>query len=330
MFHIGILTYSEAQAAAVLGMTDLFEAADAAARLSDPDQGLIVSHWRKSSPEGRMTKVFSTADTTSCPDICILPPSLKGPPVPDTITSEWLRARHSDGAVLASVCTGAFVLGAAGLLDGRAVTTHWTYEERFRREFPLARIDTDPLVIDEGDIITAGGVMSWTDLVLTVIERYLGSAVMNEVARGFLIDPPGRRQSYYSSFQPYLDHADGPIRSAQDFLQDHLAEEISLARLSSVSGLEQRTFLRRFQKATGLTATDYRQRLRIARSQELLRTTRVKAEQIGWQVGYVDPSAFRKTFNRIVGLSPSEYRKRFSSRSPIPPSPLPQLKGRAG
>ena len=95
----------------------------------------------------------------------------------------------------------------------------------------------------------------------------------------------------------------------------NLAQEISLARLSSISGLEQRTFLRRFQKATGLTATDYRQRLRVARSQELLRTTTAKAEQIGWEVGYADPSAFRKVFSRIVGLSPSEYRNRFARRS---------------
>ena len=316
MPHIAILTYPNAQAAAVLGMTDLLEAANAAARSSDPADGLVVSHWREIAPKGRVTKIFSTAETKSPPTVCIMPPSLQGPPDADAITSEWLRLLHREGAVLASVCTGAFVLGAAGLLNGRTVTTHWSYEERFRREFPLARIETDRLIIDEGDIITAGGVMSWTDLVLTLVDRYLGHAVMSDIARGFLIDPPGRQQSYYSSFLPHLGHGDAPVRLAQIHMQQNLAQEISLAQLSSISGLEQRTFLRRFQKATGLTATDYRQRLRVARSQELLRTTTAKAEQIGWEVGYADPSAFRKVFSRIVGLSPSQYRNRFSRRSP--------------
>lgn len=312
MIHVGVLNYPGAQKAALLGMTDLLEAANAAAGSGDQPHALIVSHWEKSAPEAAVSKVFSTAETSSPPTILILPPSLRGPPDADAITTDWLRARHREGAVLASVCTGAFVLGAAGVLDGRTATTHWTYEERFQREFPLTRINTDRLIIDEGDIITAGGVMSWTDLVLTLIERYLGQGVMSEIARTFLIDPPGRQQSYYSSFTPYLDHGDEAVRTAQKFLQDNMAQETSLPQLSSVSGMEPRTFLRRFQKSTGLTASEYRQRLRVSRSQELLRTTTMKAEQVGWEVGYADPSAFRRVFNRVVGLSPSEYRKRFS------------------
>ena len=315
MLHIAILDYPRAQAAAVLGMTDLLVAAGDAAQSKDQAEGLVVSHWRKTSEKGRLIKVFATAETTLAPNVCIMPPSLQGPPDADPVTIEWLKSLHDGGVVLASVCTGAFVLGAAGLLEGRAVTTHWTYEERFRREFPSARIDTGRLIIDEGDVITAGGVMSWTDLVLTLIERYFGYRIMSEIARGFLIDPPRREQSYYSSFLPHLDHGDQPVRQAQVHMQQHLADETSLAELSSVSGLDQRTFLRRFLKATGLTATDYRQRLRVARSQDLLRNTTAKAEQIGWEVGYTDPSAFRRVFNRIVGLSPSEYRNRFSIRA---------------
>lgn len=313
MTHIAILTYPEAQLAAVLGMTDLLAAANTATALDPAEPPLVVSHWRKTPSGTQVVQVLSTGTATSGPNACIMPPSLQGPPEPDPVTTRWLQTLHGQGCVMASVCTGAFVLGGAGLLDGHTVTTHWTYEARFRKAFPLAQIDADRLIVDEGDVVTAGGVMSWTDLALTLIERYRGRAVMSEVARGFLLDPPGRRQSYYSSFAPALDHGDAPIRQAQILLADRMTEEISLAELASAAGLEQRTFLRRFTKATGLTATAYRQRLRISRAQDLLRNTKLTTERIGWDVGYADPSAFRKVFHTIVGLSATEYRKRFAS-----------------
>lgn len=203
------------------------------------------------------------------------------------------------------------------LIDGHVVTTHWTYEARFREAYPLATINADRLVIDDGDVVTAGGVMSWTDLVLTLIERYCGPAVTSEVARSFLLDPPGRRQSYYSRFDPALDHGDTAIRRVQQMLADRISDDISLADLASEAGLEQRTLLRRFAKATGLTATAYRQRLRVSHAQDLLRNTNFTAERVGWEVGYSDPSAFRKAFHGIVGLSPSAYRKRFASENKL-------------
>lgn len=299
--------------AAVLGMTDLLLATNGATTRDPIDEPLVVSHWRKSHSGETMSQIFCTRLTASTPTVCILPPALQGPPEPDAATTTWLNHVRQNRGVMASVCTGAFVLGDAGLLDGHIVTTHWTYEARFRKAYPLARIDSDRLVIDDGEVVTAGGVMSWTDLVLTLIERYEGRAVMSEVARSFLLDPPGRRQSYYSSFAPALDHGDGAIRRVQQMLEDRMSEEVSLADLALEAGLEQRTFLRRFAKATGLTATAYRQRLRVARAQDLLRNTDLKAERIGWEVGYADPSAFRRVFQSIVGLSASAYRKRFST-----------------
>lgn len=316
MTHIAILAYPGAQMAAVLGMTDLLIAANGATPNDSADKPLVVSHWRRSTSSKTMEQIFSTTPTESTPAVCVLPPALQGPPAPDAVTTAWLNEIHQNGGVMASVCTGAFVLGEAGLLDGRTVTTHWTYEARFRKANPLVMIDADRLIIDDGDVVTAGGVMSWTDLVLTLIERYRGRAVMSDVARSFLLDPPGRRQSYYSSFAPVLDHGDAAIRQAQQVLAERMSEDLSLAELASAAGLEQRTFLRRFATATGLTATAYRQRLRISRAQDLLRNTNLKAERIGWDVGYTDPSAFRKVFQAIVGLSASAYRKRFSSHPP--------------
>lgn len=317
MIEIAILIYDDAQQAAVLGMTDLLVAADSAARAMPGHDGspvLVISHWASAGKEGELTRVHSSESCRTTPSICILPPALGGPrdDVNPAVT-HWLQERHADGAVLTSICSGAFVLGATGLFDGRTVTTHWTYEDRFRAQFPRARIDTDRIVIDDGDIITAGGVMAWTDLCLTIIQRFVGDAVMMEVAGSFLIDPPGREQSYYSGFRPHTGHKDDAISKAQDFLHETDGKIVEVATLAVRAGLEDRTFLRRFQKATGHTTTEYWQRLRVANAKTKLRETGLTADQVGWEVGYTDPSAFRKVFNRIVGLSPSDYRRRFSS-----------------
>jgi len=317
MIEIALLAYPGAQQAAILGMTDLLVAANRVAAALPPEahrSGLIVSHWATAEATGRLERVYSSAPCNTHPSICILPPALNGPHEDaNPSLRNWLLERHANGAVLASICSGAFVLGDTGLFDNRNVTTHWTYEDRFRSRFPLARVDTDRIVIDDGDVITAGGVMAWTDLCLTIIARFLGDAVMMEVARGFLIDPPGREQSYYSGFNPHVGHRDEAILKVQGFLEDSEGRIVDVPSLAAQAGLEDRTFLRRFQKATGYTTTEYWQRLRVSNAKTKLRDTRLAIDQIGWEVGYTDPSAFRKVFHRIVGLSPSDYRRRFAT-----------------
>ena len=317
MIEIALLAYRGAQQAAILGMTDLLIAADrvAAALPTQANRSrLVVSHWAAAKATGRLERIYSSAACSTGPSICILPPALDGPQEDtDQSMKSWLLERHADGAVLASICSGAFVLGDTGLFDNRTVTTHWTYEDRFRSRFPLARVDTDRIVIDDGDVITAGGVMAWTDLCLTIIGRFMGDTVMIEVARSFLIDPPGREQSYYSGFSPHVGHKDEAILKVQRFLEDSEGKIVDVPTLAAQASLEDRTFLRRFQKATGYTTTEYWQRLRVSNAKAKLRGTRLAIDQIGWDVGYTDPSAFRKVFHRIVGLSPSDYRRRFAT-----------------
>ncbi len=251
------------------------------------------------------------------PTVLIAPPSLDAP-----ISSQaaaplvpWLRGQHQAGVVLCSVCAGAFVLGEAGILDGRNVTTHWLYANDFRTRFPKSGLNTDRLVIDDGDIVTAGGAMAWTDLGLRLVDRYLGASVMLETARLLLIDPPGREQCYYSAFAPNLKHGDSAILKVQHWLHAENSREISLAEMAELAGLEERTLLRRFKNATGMTTGEYVQRMRVGQAKELLQTTKLPFDRVAWDVGYGDASAFRKVFQKIVGLSPSEYRKRFSIAS---------------
>lgn len=200
--------------------------------------------------------------------------------------------------------------GESGLLAGRPVTTHWAYADAFRARFPEGRLDTDRLLIDDGDILTAGGVMAWTDLGLWLVERFLGAGIMVDTARAFLIDPPGGAQGDDGAFSPRLNHGDAAILKVQRWWHATDEREVGLAVLVARSGLEERTFLRRFHKATGLTTTEYGQRRRVARARELLRQG-LTPDQVAWEVGYADPGAFRKVFARLVGLTPAAYRRRF-------------------
>ncbi|HAQ25142.1 GlxA family transcriptional regulator [Stutzerimonas nitrititolerans] len=320
IIEIGILLYPAAQLATVLGLTDLFVFAQriASERGATDTPTLRISQWQmQSSHESPVRIQDSLPGTNTRPAVLILPPSLEEPIATSAAAPyrEWLQAQHRDGTTLASVCAGAFLLGETGLLSGRTITTHWLYVEKFTERFPGVQLDVDQLIIDTDDIITAGGVMAWIDLGLRLVDRYLGAAVMIDTAQMLLVDPPGRQQRYYSAFAPRLAHGDQAVLAVQHWLQETGARQVVLADLAQRAGMEVRTFLRRFQKATGMTTTEYCQRLRVGRAREMLQASQLPIERIAWEVGYGDPGAFRKVFTGIVGLTPSEYRRRFSAVS---------------
>jgi transcriptional regulator GlxA family with amidase domain len=320
--ELGLVLYPDVQMAAVLGLTDLFAVGNRTAlrpgktlRQGEAEAApLRITHWRQAGAGEAMTRVFDAGpESLGEPAALIVPPSLADPIEPEQAApyAAWLRSFHASGGTLVSICAGAFLLGETGLLAGRTATTHWGLSERFASRFPDVRLDIDRLIVDEGDIVTAGGLMVWTDLGLKLVDRYLGSEVMLETARVLLVDPPGREQRYYSTFVPRLDHGDKAVLQVQHRLHALGAGDASLESLASRAGLEERTFLRRFRKATGLTTTEYQQQLKVNKARELLQFSALSADQVAWEVGYGDAGAFRKVFVRIVGLSPAEYRRRF-------------------
>lgn len=314
--EVGLLIYPGAQMSAVLAMTDLFLVSN---RFAAPGEAsglnhITVSHWRIDTKGGLPQRVFATGPAPRPePAVLILPPSLGGPTMPAIAAPyiDWLRAIHDRGAILASVCAGAFLLAETGLLDGRLATTHWMLADQFRGRFPHVMVDADRLLVDGGQILTSGGLMSWTDLCLRLVERLRGAEVMTQTARFLLVDPPGREQRYYSLFSPCMSHDDVAILNVQRWLQKTNGQDVSLETLATKAGLERRTFLRRFRKATGMTTSEYGQRLRVSRACELLQFGSDTVEQIAWETGYGDTGAFRKIFARFVGLTPAEYRQRF-------------------
>lgn len=317
--RIGILDYPGAQRAAIHGLADLFEtAARIDVERGAPRRRIEVEH---------LTRRDCRQSTATPLAAAILPPCLVGVPTPRDAApfTPWLLGQHRLGTRLTSVCAGAFVLAQTGLLDDRPATTHWALADAFASRFPKVRLDIAKLLIDDGDLLTAGGVMAWIDLGLRLIEQLTTPAVMIATARMFLVDPAGREQRHYSDPAPRLGHGDDAILRVQHWLKTHRGQKLTMAAMCEQAHLGERTFLRRFQSATGLTPTAYLQQLRVSSARGLLESTPQAIDQVAWSVGYEDPSAFRKIFQRIVGLSPGEYRRRFvpraAARRPLRGSP---------
>ena len=320
LVEVGMMTYPDCQMGMVHGITDLF---DVAGRFA-VDHGrspIRVSHWRLQEGGGFARWYDSHPDEAAgnSPAVLIAPGSLHKLLEPGEVEpyARWLLDRHAQGTVLASNCGGAFALAATGLLAGRPATTHWFFAEEFRSRFPDVRMEADRMVIDDGDIVTAGGLMAWTDLGLRIVERLLGPTVMMETARFLLIDPSGREQKHYASFAPKLTHGDEAVLKVQHWLQARGAGPVAVAEMAGEAGMEERTFQRRFKAATGMTPVEYVQHLRVGKARELLEFTKRTVDQIAWSVGYEDAAAFRKLFHRLIGLSPHEYRQRFSAPQPL-------------
>lgn len=312
--EIGILLYRDCQQAMVHGMTDLLAIAGQFS-LQHGGPLVRVSHWQMQAGSG-FARCHDTHDNLpGAPDIWLIPGRLTG--VPDAEESapyaRWLLDRHAQGATLASNCGGAFLLAATGLLDGRPATTHWWFADAFRTRFPAVKLDCDRIVIDDGDIITAGGLMAWTDLGLRLVDRLLGPTVMLDTAKFLLVDTAGREQKHFARFMPRLTHGDEGILKVQHWLAAREAKPVSVGEMAAQAALEERTFQRRFKAATAMTPIEYVQHLRIARAREHLEFTKRSIDQIAWSVGYEDAAAFRKLFHRLVGLSPGDYRQRFAA-----------------
>lgn len=227
---------------------------------------------------------------------------------------EWLRVMYARGAVLCSACSGMFLLAETGLFDGRDATVHFGYARAFERAFPGVAIHPERVLVISGlreELISSGASTSWHDLVLYIIARYAGATLAQEVARTFALQWHQDGLVPYIVFDGRVDHGDGRVLSAQQWLSDHFSVANPVDEMVKQSRLAERTFKRRFTAATGLTPIVYVQRLRIEAAKRRLERTDVSIEEISWQVGYEDAAFFRRLFRRTTGLTPSAYRKRF-------------------
>ena len=261
-----------------------------------------------------MRKIIKTLTDDFVYDIVFVPVIFGdlAPLLADNATIGWLTGQGEKGACLCSVCAGAFLLAATGRLNGRKATTHWNLADEFAGRFPEVLLKRDKMLVDEGDCITAGGVTAYLDLSLYLSARFGSPELAAMLSKMLLIDPSRRLQTPYHSTIFNKIHGDKVILTSQDWLEANISISVSIANLAAKAGLGERTFMRRFKKATGDTPLFYLQRLRIETARKLLETTGETIDGITIQSGYEDISSFRKLFKRHTGLSPSAYRKKFS------------------
>lgn len=232
----------------------------------------------------------------------------------------WLKRMHKQGALLTSVCSGSLLLAESGLLDGHQATAHWAYRDMFQRHFPKITFRNESvlcLAAEADRIVTAGGVSAWHDLTVYLIARYCGYQTAIETAKVFLISGHSEGQSPYSVMTRPMESSDGPISDCQVWIADHYASAKPVEKMVERSGLNARTFSRRFRAATGFAPIEYVQALRVEEAKQMLETDQLSNDDVGAAIGYDDPASFRRVFKRGTGLSPAAYRKKFQRISQI-------------
>ena len=239
-----------------------------------------------------------------------------GPAECNEALHDALRRAHARGARIMSVCTGAFVLAAAGLLDGRKATTHWMHTERMRRCYPLVQVDPDVLYVDDGDILTSAGTAAGIDMCLHVVRLDYGAEIANIVARRMVIPPhrDGGQAQYVREPVTELTAGD-PFVDTLTWVQEHLDDPISVADLASRSAMSPRTFARRFRATHGTTPHQWLLRQRVVLAQRLLETSDASIDEIAQRCGLGTATNLRQHFQRIVRTAPNAYRRTFQART---------------
>lgn len=230
---------------------------------------------------------------------------------PDAVLGTLAEARDRGGRVV-SICTGAFALAAAGVLDGLHATTHWQHIDEFERDFPAVTVDRDVLYVDEGDVLTSAGVCCGIDLCLHIVRRDLGAEVANQVARGLVAAPhrDGGQAQYVPA--PVAAAGDASLAGTREWALHRLGEPLTLPVLARHASLSQRTFMRRFAEETGTTPLQWLLNARLGRARELLETTDHSVDQVARDCGLGTAANLRLHFRRVLDTTPTAYRRAFS------------------
>jgi transcriptional regulator GlxA family with amidase domain len=225
---------------------------------------------------------------------------------------DWIEKQYKNGAEIASICTGAFLLASSGLLDGKSCATHWSAADNFRTMFPKVNLQTDKLITDENGIYTNGGAYSFLNLMIYLVEKYYDRQTAVFCAKVFQIEIDRNSQSAFTIFTGQKRHDDEMVQKAQAYMESKVDEKISIQHLSATFAVGRRNFDRRFIKATGNTPIEYAQRVKIEAAKKAFETSRKTINEVMYEVGYSDVKAFREVFRKITGMAPLEYRGKYN------------------
>lgn len=252
------------------------------------------------------------------PDIIIVPEVTTAPwtPLPAHYEPiyEWIRNAYRDGAIVASLCSGSSLLLETGLLAGQEATSHWGYCDAIASRHPEVHIRKERVLVPAGDghrLITTGGFSSWHDLLLYLVGRMAGAEEARRLAKLFLLDWHSEGQLPFAALTVGRRHQDPLVTAAQLWAADNYADPNPVATMVAQSGLPERSFLRRFRRATGQSPLEYIQTMRVEEAKQLLETSGMSLDDVAAEIGYSEPSAFRHLFRKLVGVTPSAYRRRY-------------------
>jgi transcriptional regulator GlxA family with amidase domain len=225
---------------------------------------------------------------------------------------DWVRQRSAQARRVASVCTGAFLLAAAGVLDGRRATTHWMFCGKLAQRFPAVRVEPDPIFVCDGPVWTSAGVTAGIDLALALVEEDLGRAVALAVARYLVVflKRPGGQAQFSTTLA--LQVAEDKFGALHDWINLHLADDLSLSVLADQAGMSERSFSRHYAEATGQTPARAIERLRVEAARRLLSESRLPVKRIAQRCGFGSEETMRRGFLRVLAVTPQDYRSRFT------------------
>lgn len=337
---IKLWVYDGVVASGVTGPIDLFMVANAVWAYQNRDKGPVAPlfAWRIESLDGKPVRTASgqilkvdgsIRSRTMADGVIVFGPFVGGgvkaflhqfDGLQETLQPllPALRRQHEGGALVASVCSGSFVLAESGLLDDRPATTHWYLADAFQRRYPKINVRANEVVTEQDGILCSGAVTSYLNLALRLVERLAGSSLAATVGKMLLVDTNRISQASYKmlTVQGQQSHSDALVTKAQRWMEKHLEENFRLADLADHLAVSERTVNRRFKLALGETPLGHLQSLRIELAKRLLETTPLSVEAVSERAGYGDLSTFRRLFKREAGLSPRDYQQRFARRKP--------------
>lgn len=336
MINIYVLGFDQALASAITGIVDLFALAGVTWNRIQHQETAMAFNVQLASDQAKniqcinnlqlaphcsfkdLEHVLDSAPSNPNESNILVVPTIGGP-IQQTLDNnpqliQLLRKAHKVGWTIAGNCTGNFLLAESGILDGKSATTHWGFESEFKQRFPQIVLKADQLITRDENIFCAGGGIAWFDLGLLIIERSIDFETAMQTAKAFVIDYRRDSQLSYSLMRIAKPHQDDLVNNIQAVIEQDCTISLSINDLAKQNNVSQRTLIRRFNSALGMPPNTYLQSVRIERARKMLEESDFNIDTVMNKIGYEDASSFRRLFKKKTGLTPTEYRNRFSRR----------------
>ena len=328
-YSVAVFAYDGCFISGIAGPLDVYSIANTHHRVLEGDDASPLFSWKLYSQDGKPVKtstgilmpVDGHINDLQKSDICVIPgmDHVYGNEVVEYARrlnkniGGWLRRLHLENTTLAANCSGAFILAEAGLLNKKEATTSWWLAHHFKNNYPLVKLKLNKLVTEDDNVFCSGAVTAYLHQAISIIEKFTGQEIANRCAKTLLLHTRDASQAPYIPLSTRIDKMDSVVHQAIVWMTDNLNKDTNLDELASHLAVSPRTFIRRFNQSTGKPPKKYLQQLRINEAKRLLENSDLSIDDITNRVGYTDVSSFRRLFKREVDLSPTEYRKHFSS-----------------